>query len=71
MKSTKFTPFTKVAFGIISILIQVQPLFAIGIFPDETLFKTSEPFPTGKIKFREDWVYHYIDGNAGVRQKSG
>lgn len=68
MKSTKFT---KITFGIISILIQVQPLFAIGVFPDETLFKSSEPLPSGKIKFREDWVYHYNDGNAGVRQKSG
>lgn len=71
MNHIKFTALTKIIVGISSILLQVQPLFAIGVFPDETLFKSSEPFPTGKIKFREDWVYHYTNGKAGIRQKSG
>lgn len=52
-------------------LFATAKTFAIGCIPDETFSKSVTIPKAGKIKFREDWVYKYENGNfspAGVKK---
>ncbi len=58
-------------FFLIALLLEI-PLFvsAIGYFPDESFSKSIETPVSGKVKFREDWVYKLYNGkvaSAGVK----
>ena len=44
------------------LLLPISGGIAQGYFPDATLTKPVPPSRSGKIKFREDWVYRFGDG---------
>ena len=63
MKHKRNSKILVFSFLTLSILNPISSGLAQGYIPDVTLTKPAEISKSGKIKFREDWVYKYDQGN--------